>query len=211
MSTRVIVGYMLVACYSLSGKLIRTYKSALEASRLLHLHKRTIDRCIRGDTKTAKSYLWRRYENIDDVLPHIEPYKKESISKRVNRPIALIDEEGNIIKAYPSISKASKDNNVDPHSIRDVLTNKYQYAKGKRYRYLTENEASIYAYKKRQYIVKEKKAVLQLSLSNQYIKTFKSVYKAGKYLNKSPAPIYNCLSGKTKTAYGYKWKYKKSS
>ena len=32
----------------------------------------------------------------------------------------------------------------------------------------------------------------------------------GKYLNKNPTPIYNCLNGKTKTAYGYKWKYKKN-
>ena len=100
-----------VVAYSLSGKLYKIYDSAKEAS-LSFGHRRTVDKC--------------------NIPTRIAPLKKE---KRVTKsnPIALIDENGNIIKKYPSIKRAALENNVDPHSIRNVLSGKYKFAKGKRY------------------------------------------------------------------------------
>ena len=137
----------------------------------------------------------------------ITPYQIKTTTRSI-KPIALIDEDGSIIKTYPSIKKASEDNNTNTHTIRDVLTGKYHSAKGNKYRYLDKKEIEIYGYKIGEDIVKEKKAVIQLSLQGQYIKTFKSVYQASKYLNKPPKAIYDCLKGKYHTAYGYKWRYK---
>ncbi len=196
----------MVACYNLDGKFVRTYKSARAASKSLHLHPRTIEKCIRGESKTAKGMLWRRF-NDNNVPAEIEPLGKR-ITTISARPIALIDENNQIIKTYPSIRKASIENKIDPKSIRDVLNGKSKFAKGNRYRYLSNNECNIYTYEKKEYIVKEKNAVVQLSFEEQYIRTFKSVYAAAKELNKSPQAIYDCLKGKYKTAYGYKWRYK---
>ena len=52
------------------------------------------------------------------------------------------------------------------------------------------------------------KAVIQLSLDGEIIREFKSITEAEQYLNKSNHHIGSCCSGKRKTAYGYKWRYK---
>ena len=127
-----------VVAYRLDGTLYRIFNTAKEASIELGAYQRTIDKCIRGDNDTAFSYMWRRYEE-GSIPSNITPYQKQEI-KSFNKPIALVDDNGDIIHYYLSIKKASLDNDVDPHSIRDVLKGKYKSAKGKKYRYLTEDE-----------------------------------------------------------------------
>lgn len=46
------------------------------------------------------------------------------------------------------------------------------------------------------------------AFSNKRIEFFQSVADATKYINaKSLNSILSCCNGKTRTAYGYKWKY----
>jgi hypothetical protein len=51
--------------------------------------------------------------------------------------------------------------------------------------------------------------VIQYSLTLEYLNIFPSSKEAGRYLNKNPQSIRDAASGIQKTAYGYKWKYKK--
>jgi group I intron endonuclease len=54
------------------------------------------------------------------------------------------------------------------------------------------------------------KPIIQLSLKGEFIQEFKSLTKAVKSLNKiHTGPISNCLNKRTKSSYGYIWKYKK--
>jgi hypothetical protein len=53
-----------------------------------------------------------------------------------------------------------------------------------------------------------KKIIIQLDLEGNFIKEWPSATEAGKYLNKSGNSIADCASGRQKTAYGFKWKYK---
>ena len=126
-----------VACYDLNGKLKRTYPTAKSAARSLKLHPRTIDKCIRGETKTAHNLIWKRCEH----------------------------------------------NNV-PTMIEPLSTNTY-----------IKNRA---------------KTIMQLTLDNKYIKTYKSINAASRELHKPRQAISDCVNGKYQTAYGYKWKYIKS-
>ena len=112
-----------IACYSLKGKLIRVYPTATSAARSRHLFKRTIDRATRGDLLTAKNLLWRRVDK-DNVPLTIEPFVKEKHSN-IKKRVALLDENGNIVKIYPSLSAAAKENKIDPHTLRDRLNEKY--------------------------------------------------------------------------------------
>ena len=112
-----------IACYKLNGKLVRTYPSARVASRCRHVYKRTIDRATRGDVLTVKNLLWRRVDK-DNVPELIEPYKKEKHSN-ISKRVAKVDENGNIVKIYPSLSNAAKENKIDPHTLRDRLNGKY--------------------------------------------------------------------------------------
>lgn len=108
-----------IACYDFDGKLVKVYKTAKEASDNLNLFSRSVDKAIRYHT-TVGHYQWRRYMNQDDVKTSIEPYQKQEISKESVK-VAMTDEEGNIIKIYPSISQASKENNISPKQIRECL------------------------------------------------------------------------------------------
>ena len=54
-----------------------------------------------------------------------------------------------------------------------------------------------------------KKPIIQLDLSGNYIREFGSIIEAAKYINKNHSHISQGVSGKRKTAYGYIWKLKK--
>ncbi|MCR4660611.1 MAG: hypothetical protein K5765_01260 [Clostridia bacterium] len=131
-----------VVAYRLDGSLFRIYDSARSACRTRHAHPRTIDKCIRGDSLTAFNYMWRRYpaNEIPEQIPPLVIKKND----RKNIPIAKLSGSGEIIEIYSSIKKASETNKTDPHSIRDVLNHKYQFAKGIKYRYLEDNELEQY-------------------------------------------------------------------
>ena len=118
--------------YTLQGELVEIYDSAKSASIKKHTHPRTIDKCIRGDSLSAKSRLWRRHQE-DDIPLRIDPYIKNS-NKTTPVKVATIDVNGNIIKIYPSIKNASKELGIDPHSIRDNIKGKTKQTKGYRFK-----------------------------------------------------------------------------
>ena len=53
-----------------------------------------------------------------------------------------------------------------------------------------------------------KKPVIQLDLDNNIINEFPSITAANTYLGKTSRSITNCLYGRAKTAFGYRWEYK---
>ena len=197
-----------VVAYRLDGSLFRVYESAKKASLSRKGHPRTIDKCIRGDSLTAFGYMWRRYPS-DQIPETIEPLEDKKVSN-TNTPIALLDDNGNILKHYPSINLAAKDNEVDPHSIRDVLNKIALKAKGKKYRYLTKKEIEKYGYQIHYKKNQKKCAIIQYTLNGDYVKTYPSINSANKALGKSKSNqgIKQCLSGQFQTAFGYVWKYK---
>lgn len=127
-----------VVAYKKDGTLFRIYDSAREACKSRHAYIRSIDKCLKGERKSALNYMWRRYP-FDDIPTHIKPYEKSSTSK-VAIPIAEVDEKGDINKVYPSIRKASKELHIDSHSIRDVLNGTYKKCNGHMFRYLNKEE-----------------------------------------------------------------------
>ena len=187
-----------MACYTLEGDLVRTYRSAKDASRCRHLHPRTIDKCIRGDVLTVKGQQWKRYP-VDKVPSSIEPLKitKPTTS---NKPVAKLDKNDNIVEIYPSIKNAAIANNTDPHSLRDQVNGKYKYAGRTKFRYLTDEEIEKYNFK-----IIDKIKVRQYSFSGRLIKVYESVMKAAKKVGIHHSSIQQCLKGKIKTAGGYFW------
>ena len=123
-----------IACYKLNGKLVRVYPSARSVAKSRHLFPRTIDRATRGDLLTAKNLLWRRVDK-DNVPLTIEPYIKEKHSN-IKKRVALVDDNGNIIKIYPSLLSAAKENKIDPHTLRDRLNGKYSSNNKTKFKYV---------------------------------------------------------------------------
>ena len=124
---------LVVVSYSPStGKLLKVYKSARQASLSRHNGSRAIEKAIRGERDTAFGYIWKRVCS-DDIPECIEPLQKKRISRKPV-PIAEIDICGNVITTYSSIRSASKALNIDPHSIRDNLSHKFKTANGHMFR-----------------------------------------------------------------------------
>ncbi len=198
----------IVACYTLEGELVKTYPSALNASKSRHLFKRTIDRCIRGDIKVVKNLQWKRFK-VGEVPTRIPPLEINTKSMSV-KPVAKLDENDQIIKVYPSISKAALENDIDRHSLRDILNKKYAYIGKTKFRYLSDNEIDKYKMKKGQIFDRKIKPIIQYDLNGKYIKTYPSIKAAtiamGKKANSKG--ISQCLKGQYQTAFGYIWKYK---
>lgn len=65
----------------------------------------------------------------------------------------------------------------------------------------------IHAYKKG-LINHYSRSIEQYDLKGNYIKTFASISKASEKVNGKTANIIKCAKGRTRSAYGYKWKYK---
>ena len=198
----------LIACYSLDGKLIKTYPNCQKAASSIHVFSRTIDKAVR-EKRIIHEKQWRRVL-FDDVPSFIERYEKKNSVLSI-RPIAEIDENNRVIQTYRSIKYASKMNEVDPHTIRDVLDGKTKKAKGKRYRYLSASEIKEYGYTVGQSHPLKTTPVIQYSLDGKYIKTYPSISAAATALGrkKTNQGINQCLKGKYSTAFGYAWKYKK--
>ena len=123
-----------IACYKLNGKLVRVYPSARSAAKSRHLFPRTIDRATRGDLLTAKNLLWRRVDK-DNVPLTISPYIKEKHSN-IKKRVALVDDNGNIIRIYSSLLRAAKENKIDPHTLRDRLNGKYSSNNKTKFKYV---------------------------------------------------------------------------
>ena len=187
-----------VACYTLEGQLVRTYRSAKDASRCRKLHPRTIDKCIRGDVLTVKGQQWKRYP-VGNVPATIEPLKiiKPTTS---NKPVAKLDKNDNIIEIYPSIKNAALANNTDPHSLRDQVNGKYKYAGRTKFRYLTDEEI-----KKNHMKIVNKIKVRQYSFSGKLIRVHGSMMQAAKSVGVHQSSIQQCVAGKCKSAGGYFW------
>ena len=197
----------IIACYSLHGKLVRTYLSAKKAAISIHVFSRAIDKAIR-EGRIIHEKQWKRVDK-NNVPNSIEPYVKNTTILSV-RPIAEIDEFNKVIATYPSVKKAANFNHVDPHTIRDMLSGKTKFANGKKYRYLTDEEIEQFGYQKGKEINIKKVAIIQLDLDGKYIKTFKSISEAARVIGKPnrTQEIRDCLNGKYSTAFGYIWKYK---
>lgn len=201
-------GGTIVACYTVDGKLVRTYENAKQAARSRHLFPRTIDRCIRGDIKLVKGLQWRRFK-IGEAPNEIPPLEINTTITSI-KPVAKLDENDQIIEVYPSIRKAAKMNDMDAHSLRDRLNKKYAFVGKTKFRYLQDNELIKYGFKKGDEIDNKIKPVIQYTLDGKYVKTYPSIRAATIALGKSPKNrgISQCLSGQFDTAFGYVWKYK---
>ena len=189
-----------VASYSLDGKLIKVYPSAKKAASSLHHFKRAVDKAIR-ENSTLHNRIWRRFP-VDEVPESIEPLFRPTTTFNP-KPIGLLDENNNVIKAYPSVRNAAIDNDLDPHTIRDMLYRKTKTAKGKRFKFISEEEASTFGI-----VIKHnhgKIRVRQYSLDGKLVKIHDSIRAASKSIGVHSRSIDFCLNGSGKTVKDFYW------
>lgn len=82
---------------------------------------------------TYKGYQWRYSNDCDDISEYKKPSKFKGLK---NRKVALIDEKGNVLHEYDSISIAADELNLNPNGITGVCRGRYKATKGYIFKYI---------------------------------------------------------------------------
>jgi hypothetical protein len=109
-------------------------------------------------------------------------------------------ETGKYIKSFENCTIAAREVGCIPSSIASASRDEYSSCKG-----------FIWSYRKEDIIDKiagRGKPILQYNLEGNLINEYSSALKASQVNNWKNAPISNCLNGRSKSSYGYLWKYK---
>lgn len=196
-----------IAQYSTTGKFIRTFRSSKEAGRQLNISPSLINECCNGKHKSAGGFIWRFYENDDDITD-LSQYKPNTRLNDIERskPINQYDDNGDLVKTYPSIAEVTRQLNCSWNDINRAVKNHNAKAYGFRFRYANEYGDKIEPYIKPRHNREIK--VNQYDKNGVLINSFNSATEAAKYIGASTCSlITSCCKGKYKTAYGYIWEY----
>ena len=124
--------------------------------------------------------------------------------------IKQYDIDGHFIKEYETITQAALENGVSCSKITAVAKGKRKTTGGYVWKYSSDKHQTCHRVKK--YNVDDDKCaipIIQYDLNGNFISEYKSIRIATE-LNgfKHRTNIIACLKGRTKSAYGYLWKYK---
>lgn len=147
-----------VLMYSKDGKFIKEFSGMTEASKETGISRAAILRILKKEIKRGSKsnpYLWLWSADYEEIPEKIDPKTvytdvnfKSSLSKecieqrnkylttdgnlyKLQKAVIKYDTNGNVIKEYPSISEAARDNNMACESIRLHLRGMYDYSNPK--------------------------------------------------------------------------------
>ena len=117
--------------YNLNGEQMATFESASEAARQTEGSQSKITMCCRRQRDSANDYQWRYYDDIQDV----QKIEKKFIT---GKKVAQCDEEGNILKIYPSFKEAARAVNGTSSAISRVCSGTNIRHKGYKWKLVEE-------------------------------------------------------------------------
>ena len=120
-----------VVQYKLNGEQMATFESASEAARQTGGSQSKITMCCRRQRDSANDYQWRYYDDIQDV----QKIEKKFIT---GKKVAQCDEEGNILKIYPSFKEAARAVNGTSSAISRVCSGTNIRHKGYKWKLVEE-------------------------------------------------------------------------
>lgn len=176
----------------LNGNLIKEWESIREIHRILGYARSNITQCCKGKTYQAYGFLWS-YDK--DCIRHKEKRKNCKI-------VYQYDLDGNFIKEWGSLIEIQEVLGYLKANISHCCLGKYQSAYGFIWSY--ERNKNI------QYINKnlqKQKKIFQLTKNMEIIKEWNSLEDIEKTVGYSKSAVSSCCLCKSKTAYGYIWRY----
>ena len=219
--------------YDLNGDFVCEYESTIAAAKAIGSHAGSIWSCCVGiasgkRTKKAqvvKGYTFRFKSDYPNIPSHIDLEISSSKTK-----VLQFSLEGKLIREWNSITEAQQALNCHESGIRQSCKGRYRQCAGYMWRYRENYEEvpmeiePIRQKIKRDFshltdeqiakgkkIIREKlaKPVLQFSLDGRFIKEYSSLQSAADAFGAKSGNITNaCKQNKSKTAYGYLWRYK---
>lgn len=188
--------------FDLNGKLVRCFTHGV--NQFEEILGYSIQDCLNGRCKTSHNFVFS-YNSTFSYTENKKPKHQKNVY--------LIDDDGEILEEYDSVSTAGKKNGFDRHcfsrseTIDGVIT-----IKGKHF--IVEKKDNEYIPKghkgsRPDLIGKGTKRVCQYTKEGNFVKDFQSIKDAAKSLGviKAAAEISNCCNGKLKTARGFIWRF----
>lgn len=96
--------------WTFDGELIKKWSSAREAERICGFHHQDLRKCVNGDRISAHGYLW--------TLNEIPPLRRKN---KIQRPVAQLDDNKNIIQIYEKIAQAAEAVNIPGTNISRAI------------------------------------------------------------------------------------------
>jgi hypothetical protein len=121
------------------------------------------------------------------------------------KPVLQYDLEGKFIREWESAVDAGKELKISYSDINRACKKENLIAYGFQWRY-KDREIKIGKYVKQESA--SNKAIIQMTKENEIMKEYKSLTEAFNKTGIKRTNISNCLTGLSKSAGGYKWKYK---
>lgn len=181
-----------IAQYDKNGKLIATFYSINEAERITNVK---IGNVVGEKSRTAGGFFWRFCGSkvFDEIAV--------SLAKNHTRKIFQYSKNLEFISSYESGHEASLKTGLKHENILSCCRGKQQTCGGFVWAFDGHAPAKPTAHK-------NQKSIVMLSMNGDIIMEFDSIASASSYLGDGKSSgIKQCLYGKNKTAYGYKWRY----
>lgn len=145
-----------------------------------------------------------------------EAYSSEEVREKVrganngaSRKIKQYDLEGNLIAEFETLTKAYEMTGLHYKNISKALNSHRKTAYGYVWKFADDKEITYS--KRKSYsknVSRNRRAILQYDLNGNFMKEFESSTEAGQILKVNRVNIIKNLKGITKSAYGFRWKYK---
>lgn len=152
-----------------------------------------------------------RKENIEHS---IQVLKRKGGNKNGGKrtPVIQIDREGNFLKRWDSFASAARSVGCKESCLRRSLTDGKQIRTCAGYKWILpevycslKDKSALKNYERQN---GRDKKVCQYDKNGKLLETFMSVKEASKVLGFNGSSIAACARGKTRTSYGFVWKYK---
>ena len=185
-----------LAQYDKNGNFITSYYSIREAERKTGIKWQSIGSCINGNGYTAGGFRWTIVDE-EGIKLHIE----SKIPKDGVRIIRQYSLDLEFVAEYKSSRDVERKTGFRHEDICACCRGVLKSSNGFIWRYDSETPQKVG-------IRSNQKTVIQYDLQMNEIKRFDSIVSASRSLGGGKsAGIKQCIYGKNKTAYGYKWRY----
>ena len=185
--------------YDLNGYYITSYEDFHEAEEVTGIKSYGINICCRGDLISYMGYRWS-FEKHDKIQSVEELYNYDDKYK----PIIQYDKNMIFIKIWKSISDASRELDINKHSIIKCCKGKQKTSGGYIFRYLNECDSVSKVVNKKNIIGKQ---VFQYNKNIELVGTYNTAQEASEINNLDASAISKCCRGELISCGGFFWSY----
>lgn len=192
------------------GIFIKEWSSAKSADKETKANSNVISKCCKGSLRTSGGFRWmykEDYERVEGKINEMPMGNYPQIKK-----VVQLSMENEFVREWDSIKEAASSVGAIGANISRVCKRGARSVKGYKWMYKEDydNYGALWLDKYLETKIHPRSIpVVQLTLTNEYIREWNSAKEVGEKLGLGNSSVTSACKGKQKTSNGYKWMYKK--